>query len=97
MRGRTFLPDDLPDLKLAQLANHPRTEHQADRERGQAGGRRAERDVARHVQHRELRGPGIDELKQQVIQHQASSAFSRSTTRSVRTPRDPLTSTRSPR
>ena len=34
---------------------------------------------------------------EQVVQHQADSAFSRSTTRSVRMPRDPLTSTRSPR
>ena len=47
--------DHLADLKLAQLPDHPRAERQADRERRQARRRRAERDVARHVQHRELR------------------------------------------
>ncbi len=82
----------LADLELAQLPDQPRPEHQADRQRRQRRRRGAERDVARHVEHRELRMERIE----QVIQHQRRSAFSRSTTRSVLTPRDPLTRIRSP-
>ena len=55
MAGRPLLPDHLADLELAQLADHPRPEHQADRQRRQARRRRAERDVARHVQHARTR------------------------------------------
>src|SRR5580765_474799 len=95
VRLRSFLPDDLADLKLAELANEPGTEYQADRERGQTRRGRANRDVANDVQHGHLR-PEERQLIKQVVEHQANSAFSRSTTLSVRTPRDPLTSTRSP-
>ena len=96
VRRRAFLPDDLADLEFAQLPDEPRPEQQADRERRQAGGRRAERDVARHVQHRELRAQREQHLEEQVVEHQANSAFSRSTTSSVRTPRDPFTRITSP-
>ena len=65
---------------------------EADGERREARRRGAKRDVARHVQHRQLRVERVEE----VIQHQPRSAFSRSTTRSVLTPRDPFTSTTSP-
>jgi hypothetical protein len=73
MGRRPFRPDHLPDLELAQLRDHPRSERQADGERRQARRRRPERDVARHVQHRELR---VEQV-QQLIQHQANSALSR--------------------
>ena len=92
MRRRSFLPDDLADLKLPELADHPGTERQAERECREARRCRTERDVLHHVQHREARVERIEQL----VQHQPRSAFSRSTTRSVRMPRDPLTSTRSP-
>ena len=52
MRRRPFLPDDLTDLELAQLADHERADEQPDRQGGQARRRGAERDVARHVQDR---------------------------------------------
>src|SRR5688572_10342882 len=92
MRLRPFLTDHLADLEIAQLRDHPGTEHQAYRERGQAGRRRAECDVPHHVQRAEERF----ERRQQVVQHQANSAAMRSATMSVRVPRDPLTRTRSP-
>ena len=66
--------------------------HEADRQRRHARARRAERDVTEHVEHRHRRVQRI----QKVVQHQAYSTFRRSTTTSVRMPRDPLTSTRSP-
>src|SRR6516162_10339664 len=93
MRLRPFLADDLPDLKLPQRAHHPRSQRQADGQRRQARSRRTERDVARHVQRGDLRVKRIEQMEE----HQPRSAFSRSTTRSVFTPRDPLTRTRSPR
>ena len=43
---RTVLADDLADLKLAQPADEPGPEQQAERQRRQARRRRAERDVA---------------------------------------------------
>src|SRR5207244_3419012 len=46
VRLRTLLADHLADLKLAQLADHPRAERQADRQRRQACRGRAKRDVA---------------------------------------------------
>ena len=92
MRLRPFGANHLTDLKLTQLPDQPRAERQADRERRQRRRRSAERDVARHVEHRELAVKRVE----QVIQHQPRSALSRSTTRSVLTPRDPFTSTRSP-
>src|SRR6185503_283293 len=92
MRLRPLLPDDLADLEISQLRDHPGAKHQADGERGQAGSRRAEGDVAHHPQRAEERF----ERRQQVVQHQANSAAMRSATMSVRVPRDPLTRTRSP-
>jgi hypothetical protein len=87
-----FLTDDLADLKIAQRPDQPGAEDHADGERRQRCGRGAERDVARHIQRAEKRRqPG--QLRQQVEQHQANSAASRSATMSVRMPRDPLTST----
>ena len=61
-------------------------------QRRHAGRRGAERDVARHVEDGDLRV----ERDEEVIQHQPNSAVRRSTTRSVRVPREPLTSTTSP-
>ena len=75
MRRRAFLADHLPDLELAQLADHPGAEEQPDGERRQARGGRPERDVARHVEDRPVRRQVVE-----VVQHQANSAFSRSTT-----------------
>src|SRR5207247_9401605 len=92
MRDGPFLPDHLADLELAQLAHHPWTKHQTDRQRRQTRRCRPKRDVTRHVQHGELRV----EWKQKMEEHYARSAFSRSTTRSVLTPRDPFTRIRSP-
>ena len=92
VRRRPFVTDHLPDLELLQLADHPRTEDEPERERRHAGDGGAERDVSRHVQHGEPRR----QRRQQVIEHQANSAFSRATTRSVPMPREPFTSTRSP-
>ena len=88
----TLLANHLADLELAKLADHPRPEQQTDGQRRQTRGGGAKRDVPRHVQHGELRVKRIE----QVEQHQPRSAFSRSTTRSVRTPREPFTRTRSP-
>src|SRR5262249_14635947 len=98
VRLRPLGANHLADLKLAQLAHEPWAERQADRERRQRRRRRAERDVARPVPHGEA-GAQENALDQEWVQHQprpARSAFNRSTTRSVFTPRDPLTSTRSP-
>src|SRR5258708_6018766 len=92
MRLWPLLADHLPDLEVAKLSNHPRTERQAQRQRGEAGGRRPERDVSRHVEDGEV---GVQRI-QQIEKHQANSAAIRSAMRSVRVPRDPLTSTRSP-
>src|SRR5690606_33503159 len=72
-----------------------RPEEQADEEGRQAGGRRPEGDVPRDVEHAQVRHR-VGERRQQVIEHQASSATIRSATMSVRVPRDPLTRTRSP-
>ena len=92
VRRRTLLADDLADLELAQLADQPRAQQQADGQRREAGRSRAERDVPRDVEHGERRV----QREEQVIQHQAHSAFTRSATMSVRVPRDPFTSTTSP-
>ena len=92
MRLRPFLPDHLPDLEIAQPADQPRSHDQADDERRHARRRGAERDVAGHVEDRDLRV----EREEEVVQHQPNTAVMRSTTRSVRVPRDPLTSTTSP-
>ena len=92
VRRRAFVTDDLPDLELLQLADHPGSENEPESERGHAGHRRPERDVARHVQDREPRR----QRRQEVVEHQANSALRRSTTRSVPMPREPFTSTRSP-
>ena len=86
------MPHDLADLELAQPPNEPRPEQQAERERREAGGRRAERDVADDVEdvrtdRRADRGGGSSITP---------PSCSRSATRSVRVPREPLTSTRSP-
>ena len=89
---RSFLPDHLADLKLVKRPDHPWPERQTDRERRQTRRRGPERDVPRDVQHGELRVERV----QQLVQHQANSALSRSVTASVPTPRDPFTSTRSP-
>src|SRR6185312_6686527 len=95
VRVGTVGPDDLADLELAQLADKPRTEHEAEDERRDGGRAGPDRDVPHHVERRHLSAqPRL--LVEKVIEHQANSAFSRSTTTSVRTPRDPLTSTRSP-
>ena len=47
MRGRAFEPDDLSDLKLPELPDHPRAEEQADDERREGRRRRTERPVLR--------------------------------------------------
>src|SRR5438093_11942601 len=96
MAGRPFLPDDLANLKFAQLTNHPLTERQTNGQRREAGCGCAERDVLRHVQHRQLRMREIQLSVQEVVQHQPRSTLNLSTIRSVRMPREPLTSTRSP-
>ena len=92
VRRRAFVPDDLADLKLAQLANEPRAEQQADEQRREARRGGPEGDVLNDVQHRDLRV----ERKKKVVEHQTNSALRRSTTTSVRMPREPFTSTRSP-
>src|SRR3954467_7301607 len=92
MRLRAVLADHLADLELAQPADHDRSDDQAERERGDAGAGGTERDVAKHVEHRDRRVQRVE----QVVEHQSNSTLRRSTTRSVRMPRDPLTSTRSP-
>jgi hypothetical protein len=68
MRLRSFLPDDLPDLEITQLADHPGSEQQAEDERRQARRRRAKRDVARDVEDAEV-GRDISERRQQPVQH----------------------------
>src|SRR6059058_4252685 len=100
MRLGPVLPDDLPDLEVAQPANHHRPHRQADRQRRHGRARRAEGDVLEYVEYVEDRDPRvqmhINELVEEVVEHQANSTFNRSTTRSVRMPREPFTSTRSP-
>src|SRR5689334_5445192 len=92
MRLRTFLSNDLADLKIAQPADQPRSHHQADHERGHARGRGPERDVAHHVEDGDL----WVKREQEVIQHQPNTSVRRSTTMSVRVPREPFTNTTSP-
>ena len=92
MRGRAFLADHLSDLKLAELPDHDRTKREAEDQCGQTGGRRTERDVARDVEGANLRVQRVEE----VVEHQANSSLSRSTTASVPMPREPFTRTRSP-
>src|SRR5688572_19441204 len=86
------MPDDLANLKFPELADEPGAQQQADDQRCQARRRGTERDVLNDVQHRYLRM----KLKEEVEEHQASSALRRSTTTSVRIPREPFTRTRSP-
>jgi hypothetical protein len=93
VRLRTFGANHLADLEFAQRAHEPWAERQADGERRQTRRGGAKRDVPSHVQHGEL----LVKLEEEPVQHQARSVVSRSTTRSVWTPRDPLTSTTSPR
>src|SRR5688572_24433995 len=92
MRGRTFVPDDLSNLKFPQLAYEPGAEQQTDDQRCQTRRGGAERYVLYDVQHRHL----SVKLEEEVEQHQANSALRRSTTTSVRMPREPLTRTISP-
>src|SRR4029077_5851229 len=92
VRLRTFLPDHLANLEVAQLANHPRTKQEAERERRQAGRRGPEGDVARDVEDARVGAERIEEFEQ----HQANSSAIRSAIRSVLVPREPLTSTTSP-
>jgi hypothetical protein len=68
MRLGSFLADDLADLEIAQLADHPGTEQQAQDERRQARRRCAERDVARHIEDAEI-GRDVSERRQQPVQH----------------------------
>src|SRR5688572_22586957 len=86
------MTDDLPNLELAKLANEPGTQQQANDERGETGGRRSEGDVLNDIQYRHL----SVKWKEEVVEHQADSALRRSTTTSVRMPREPLTRTTSP-
>src|SRR5262245_15125560 len=86
------MTNDLADLKLPQLVDQPGAERQADRECRQTRRGGTERDVSGDIEDRERRVKRV----QRAIQHQANSAFSRSATTSVRIPREPLTSTRSP-
>src|SRR5687767_5679492 len=91
--GRAILAHDLADLEVTQPANQPRAEQKAQHQGGQARARRAERDVLEDTQ----LGERVLELRQQVEEHQACpSAMSASAMTSVRVPREPLTSTRSP-
>ena len=75
---RTFLADDLSDLEVAQLPDHPGAEQQADGERRQARGSGSERVVRRHVQDAQV--GNVSEPRQEVVQHQANPAASASTT-----------------
>ena len=89
---RPVLADHLADLELAQAADHDRPEHDAEQERRHARAGGAERDVAEDVEDRRRAVQRIEK----VVEHQANSTFRRSMTVSMRTPCDPLTSTRSP-
>src|SRR4029453_1978232 len=88
-------PDSPADLEIAECADRPGAEHRADEERGQERHRRPERDVAEDVE-----GDVVLGESGQRRQHRAgpppSRARSASTARSIRIPRAPLTSTRSP-
>ena len=88
----TLVADHLPDLELAQLADQHAAEREADDQRGDARCRRPERDVPRDVEDRER----VVQPKQEVVQHQRAPSVSACTTASMRTPREPLTSTASP-
>src|SRR5207245_693943 len=71
-----------------QLADHERREHEDERKGGERGIDESEAEVAEDVEDRELRVEGVE----QKVQHYANS----SSTRSIRTPREPLSSTTSP-
>ena len=62
----TFFADILANLKLAQLANQPRTKDQRQEHRGQAGVNRAHRDVAKNVERAEVAPQNFDE---EVVKH----------------------------
>ena len=62
----TFFADVLANLKLAQLANQPRTKDQRQEHRGQAGVNRAHRDVAKNVERAEVAPQNFDE---DVVKH----------------------------
>ena len=104
-----FLANELADLQLPQAPDHPRSQNQPQKKSREAGERRAHGDVAKDVEQVRLaRRDVIDE----VVEHfsrvpaaagagdasSASGYFARSasTMRSIFTPRDPFTSSRSP-
>ena len=83
---------DLTDLESAQPVDEPGAEKQTERKRAQTRGCRAERD-GRHESHA---GQVAQRGKlEEVVEHHATPN-NRSTTTSVRVPREPFTSTRSP-
>src|SRR5262249_20131174 len=92
----TFRADGLPDLSRAEGADQPRAEHQAHEERGQECHRRPEGDVAEDVEEAVvLLEPG-EERQHRVPPGLVRAARSASRARSMRMPREPFTSTRSP-
>ena len=54
MSLRSFLANVLANLKIAQPLNHERPNDQAREERGEAGKRRAERQVTKNTERREV-------------------------------------------
>ena len=84
MRRGAVLPNDLADLEFTKLADHHRTDKQADDESAQARRRGAERDVARHVEDGELRVQRVEqvvaasgELRLQPIDHHVGADAAR--------------------
>src|SRR5207245_4663451 len=81
----SVLADPLANAVALQLADHERREHEDERKGGERGIDESEAEVAEDVEDRELRVEGVE----QKVQHYANS----SSTRSIRTPREPLSST----
>src|SRR5262249_42860991 len=102
MRFGTLFPNMLADLKLAQASNQPRTENQADQQRGDSRISRPKREVAENVQNAKwspVLPERVEEFVEECIQHYASTenaARKALSASSSFTPRDPLMRIRSP-
>src|SRR5207244_8131746 len=96
--GRVLADRLAPVLQLSQAPDEPRADDQRDDERRDQGHERTEAQVAKDVEDDVV----LRERDEEVIEHpsfsfqRARRATSASTTRSMRMPREPLTSTTSP-
>ncbi len=91
VRLRTVVAHRLADLVGGELADHQRAEDQRDRERGEAGEHRAQRDVVEHVEQRACPSRASGPVRAASVRSPFVVPHSAATMRSMCMKREPLT------